>query len=787
MMCKVISGILFFLVLCLPAYPQNRIPKPDSLRIENLKNKLPRLKGRALVDCLNEISREYQNLNTYQYSNTPQNQRSTYYYARLAQKEALKINYQYGLAFALMEIGYQMLLTPLAINYLQKAISIGESLHNDKILGWAYLKLSFKYALSNAYKFDRSKTTALAEKALKYFEKAGDNDGEMQAAHYLCQNCRITENHEMALPYCDKALLYSKKRGTRNLYWSDFRYMESLLAISRLYEAVGDYKTAMDYLLAGQQYGIKHQMGWQMEEEMGQLFDKLGEHDSAFYYLKKGLDSAPNFFYSKLWLSENYIATGQFSKAMDLFRECEDQVKWQTSYGRSLLRLNTGLAWEGQGNYDSALTYAKKVLPSVIEPHRILDRLGLLSRTFHELGKNDSAYFYQMQYATLKDSVSNRQLLWRLNEKLYRYKKAAEDQKKAANLALLQKDILLKGQLIKEQVLLKEQKEAEIALLDKDNKLKQQQLEQEVFLKEQKEDRIAILDKDNRIKQQKLKQETMIRYFLFACLFAFILTGYFIFHNLSLKRKNEKLGRARMENELKLQKLESDKKNAELQQQATELEMQALRAQMNPHFIFNCLSSINKYIIKNETESASDYLTRFSRLIRMVLINSQKSLITLEDELDMLRLYLDMERLRFNNAFDYNINFMNTIEPAAIFIPPLLLQPFCENAIWHGLMHKKGHGKLDIALRLQGNILGCTITDNGVGREKAIELKSKSAERQKSFGLNITNHRLALINQGTEVDSNYEMNDIVNDKGETDGTQVDIRIRYKNLLEDVTS
>ena len=97
------------------------------------------------------------------------------------------------------------------------------------------------------------------------------------------------------------------------------------------------------------------------------------------------------------------------------------------------------------------------------------------------------------------------------------------------------------------------------------------------------------------------------------------------------------------------------KKQKRIAAQATELEMQALRAQMNPHFIFNCLSSINGFILKNETEAASDYLTKFSRLIRMVLTNSKKSFITLEDELEMLRLYLEMERLRFKNSFDYNI------------------------------------------------------------------------------------------------------------------------------------
>src|SRR5687767_11168076 len=146
--------------------------------------------------------------------------------------------------------------------------------------------------------------------------------------------------------------------------------------------------------------------------------------------------------------------------------------------------------------------------------------------------------------------------------------------------------------------------------------------------------------------------------------------------------------------------------------------MQALRAQMNPHFIFNCLSSINRFILKNETDKASDYLTRFSRLMRLVLINSQKPLIVLEDEVEMLRLYVEMEQLRFKHAFDYSITYTNDIEPANILIPPLLLQPFCENAIWHGLMHKDGHGHLAISFTMNKSVLQCTISDDGVRSEE---------------------------------------------------------------------
>jgi len=224
-------------------------------------------------------------------------------------------------------------------------------------------------------------------------------------------------------------------------------------------------------------------------------------------------------------------------------------------------------------------------------------------------------------------------------------------------------------------------------------------------------------------------------------------------------------------------------------QQTAELEMQALRAQMNPHFIFNCLSSINRFILKNESKIASNYLTRFSRLMRMVLMNSQKTLITLESELDMLGIYLEMERLRFKNSFDYSITFLNAIDTDNVFIPPLLFQPFCENAIWHGLMHlpagrqaNDGQGRLDIVLSMQDNVLNCIITDNGIGRQTADEMKSKTAEKEKSMGLKITTERLALLNREKGLHTFYEIEDLKDENGKAAGTKVILNISVKEPM-----
>ncbi|MBL0145867.1 MAG: histidine kinase [Chitinophagaceae bacterium] len=178
---------------------------------------------------------------------------------------------------------------------------------------------------------------------------------------------------------------------------------------------------------------------------------------------------------------------------------------------------------------------------------------------------------------------------------------------------------------------------------------------------------------------------------------------------------------------------------ASFQQQIAATEMKALRAQMNPHFIFNSLNSIQKYILQNDHFAASQYLTKFSRLIRLILDHSNQNTILLSGELDLLRLYIEMESLRFDNSFTYTIHVEDNINTETVLIPSMLIQPYVENAIWHGLLHKedKGHLVLHFSLSKSGS-LNVIIEDNGVGREKATQLKSKQVLKKKSYGMQIT-------------------------------------------------
>ncbi len=215
----------------------------------------------------------------------------------------------------------------------------------------------------------------------------------------------------------------------------------------------------------------------------------------------------------------------------------------------------------------------------------------------------------------------------------------------------------------------------------------------------------------------------------------------------------------------------------EVTHQIQATEMAALRAQMNPHFIFNCLNSIQFFTAQNDTDKASDYLTKFSRLIRLVLENSKSEKVTLANELETLRLYIEMEAMRFQQKVQYSISIAEPIDIESVEIPPLLLQPFVENAIWHGLMHKDEGGTVAVSVQQpQPNCLRVTITDDGVGRARAAEYKSKSATKNKSLGMKLTADRIELINQLYHTQTQITVEDLTDASGQPAGTRVVVDI-----------
>jgi hypothetical protein len=210
--------------------------------------------------------------------------------------------------------------------------------------------------------------------------------------------------------------------------------------------------------------------------------------------------------------------------------------------------------------------------------------------------------------------------------------------------------------------------------------------------------------------------------------------------------------------------------------QIAESEMKALRSQMNPHFIFNSLNSIHKYIWENKPEDASGYLTRFSKLMRMTLENSALKTIPLTKEIEALNLYIELEHRRSGNKFDYQLTVNPSVNTDEIEVPPMIFQPYIENAVWHGLMQKEGNGNLLINFDIENDYLVCTIDDDGIGRTRAEEIKRNKQSLHKSVAMTVTADRLKLLQSGTDKKATVEIIDKTDAAGAPAGTLVKIKL-----------
>lgn len=252
-----------------------------------------------------------------------------------------------------------------------------------------------------------------------------------------------------------------------------------------------------------------------------------------------------------------------------------------------------------------------------------------------------------------------------------------------------------------------------------------------------------------KLTSQKLEAETAAQkqklYTLIIAIVFILLSAAVIF---ILYRRNQK------------QKIEQSNLNTKI----AETKMIALKAQMNPHFIFNCINTAQNFVVNNQKEQAYEYLSNFARLLRMVMENSAKTYIPLEDEIKQLRLYMELEAIRFSNKFSYSIHIDPQLEEGVFEIPGMIMQPLVENAIGHGLINRNDDkGELHLSLTLSGNNILCEITDNGVGREKAAEIKSQKNIRYQSAAIPNIKERISILQNENNSDIKLEIEDVIAD------------------------
>lgn len=266
---------------------------------------------------------------------------------------------------------------------------------------------------------------------------------------------------------------------------------------------------------------------------------------------------------------------------------------------------------------------------------------------------------------------------------------------------------------------------------------------------EKKNNQIEMLAKENEIVKLHLKrnQNTLLLSALMVALFSVIL--YILYRQYQLK---------------------SDKK-------LLTLEQSMLRSQMNPHFLFNSLNSIKLYIINNEKKNAVHYLNKFSKLIRKILEASSVKEIALAEELETVELYMNIENIRFNDEILFEISVDEGIDTHLVKIPSLILQPFLENALWHGLSSKEGEKRIHLHVsRKRKTFINITITDNGVGREESEKLKERRVLKRKSVGIDITRERLANFSKDFQNSFQVDIVDMYDENNKSSGTQIVLHI-----------
>jgi tetratricopeptide (TPR) repeat protein len=612
------------------------------------------------------------------------------------------------------------------------------------------LGLACEAALVQTRDNDFALASRLAQQSLDTY-KLTDNKNGISLAYYVLGYSLFAQSR------FDDAIYYiGMARDNSHLSGDTIDEIHLLKVIGQAYRDQGDYGKAFDIQQQCVQMAeATHDQQWIAWQyfTLADLFIHVEDYASAQKYFKVGFDHGMALsrldFWNTLVYAELLTHLHQYDSALYYYQ------LWDSAHAapRALrfYLVSKGEYFLGRGEYATALPYLNK---SIVEHRRLNDQnqimrcLTDLARTESGMGHDAAAMAYARQELQLAQVSKARQNIRDACQVIYTlYDRSGRTD---SAYAYLRRYIALKDSVLNDQL-------------------------KGRFASYGFEQQIRMISQEKRLDEECLRTEMLTKNLLILGISALFLLSAVYIWVIRLRRKNEQHRRKRAECELEIQQLEGARAKTELMQRAKDLEVQALRSQMSPHFIFNCLNAINRFILSHETEAASDYLTKFSRLIRMIMNHSRHATVTVAEEIDMLKLYLDMERLRFKDAFDYSIKTTPDVEEGEVLIPPMLLQPFVENAVWHGLMHKEGRGHLFIQIGLIGQVLTCVIRDNGIGRKNAALLKSKSVEKHKSMGLQITAERMALMTGSMREEPFFTIRDLYDD-GAATGTEVTLKI-----------
>jgi tetratricopeptide (TPR) repeat protein len=640
-------------------------------------------------------------------------------------------------------------------------------------------KLSFTY-----YNIDPKKGIDFANQALKMSEKIGWKKGIASAYNYLGSNYWAKYDFIRAQDYYGTSLRIAEEIGDK------LEIERDIHNIGTCYEGQNNYSKALEYFQRAST--LSANMGDKDRElgcfsNMADVYVKQSKYDDALKFYKKSLQLSREignrrnigYFYQQIGninsLSGNINEALKYEeRALQIFqklRDYEDAAPDMSSLGNLYLQ---------KGDFQQAILQNQNAL-KIIKEIKGSSTKKMEADVYYSIGK---AYFKWAAYANniLHKSV-------KANNKTGYIQLASENFQKSAGIAesIDYKETVIESlknlsdvetmqghfanalKIYKEYIIYRDSSYNS----EKDKEYSRHELAFEYTKKRDSLNYASNLEKKEAEKAKtlaayQLRQGSLYAIVVIVVLLLFI--SYFVFRN-----RLQKIG---FKSELAKEKSEAKLTQLLFENKLNDLTLASLKSQMKPHFIFNCLNSIKFYIEKNETEAASLYITKFSKLIRNILDSSRLEKVTLSKEIELIELYLEMEAMRLKEKLHYEFEIAKNIDIDFIELPPLLIQPYVENAIWHGLMPKElgGNIKLSIDLSTDEKYLIFGVADNGVGREKAAELKRKSIFQHTSHGGDLNSERIAMINAKYNTNTEVIITDLNDADNKACGTLVTIKL-----------
>ncbi len=654
-------------------------------------------------------------------------------------------------------------------------------------------KVNFNIGIADAQRFMgiaqftlgnfKAAETAFTE-ALRIHQKIENNKGIIASLSNLGSVNMVQNRYSEALKYYQIALKKSKEANDLLNLGIIYGNMGVIYSELKKYEQAkihfeGGLKTHSDIPY---NIGIATGLG-----NVGNVLFKMKKYDDALSYYQKALAKNQeinhilntarefgNIGNAFLELGKPKEAFENFDKALKINQTLKNKK------GEAVSLKGIGNYFLYEKKYAEALEYTQQanILATEVNVQDVkMETFNNLSRIYELMGEMTSAYHYFKKYSEVKESIdneNNRKEIARLEiqydfdtkEERYKTEQLLSDEK------LVQQNLQLQ---LNQSKLNESNKERDFARLNFLHT--QSELQTEQLLKNDKIQQLAISEQERLVqtaKNKSLEQEKQLYHLKTNQLWLYAIAiglGLLSFASFLIYRFRLKTLKAK--NNLEAQKNEQLAAEFRLKNEIKEAEMQVLRAQMNPHFIFNSLNSINSFILEQKNEVASEYLTTFSKLLRNVLDNAQYKEISLENELKTLRWYMDLESFRLEQKFTYHIEIDSEIDISHQKIAPLLLQPFIENAIWHGLHKKQGKGTLQIHIETNPKDeegLKINILDDGIGRIAAQAMQQN--RHHQSHGIAITSNRIKILNAQNQI----FINDLYDENQQSKGTKVEILI-----------